>query len=122
MFSLEFDCPGGARQKINPNDFSVLLELCTNQVTHFYSERKNTAEMIRLLDILVADYCDMRDALPVLGCGILAHVERVLQENRLEQCEERVWFLAASGACPTSRVRAISKHHRVRFQRYGASL
>ena len=36
------------------------LELCTNQVTHFYSERKNTAEMIRLLNLLARQYrtCD----------------------------------------------------------------
>jgi transposase len=32
------------------------LELATNQVTHFYSQRKNTAEMIKLLEILLAKY------------------------------------------------------------------
>jgi len=36
------------------------LELSTNQVTHFYSEKKNTDEMIRLLDILLEQYCDQR--------------------------------------------------------------
>ena len=35
------------------------LELCTNQVTHFYSEKKNTKEMIRLLDVLLAKYTEM---------------------------------------------------------------
>jgi transposase len=36
------------------------LELSTNQVTHFYSEKKNTAEMIRLLEVLLEQYdgCD----------------------------------------------------------------
>jgi transposase len=36
------------------------LELATNQVTHFYSEKKNTAEMIRLLEVLLVQYagCD----------------------------------------------------------------
>ena len=36
------------------------LELSTNQVTHFYSEKKNTAEMIKLLDVLLIQYanCD----------------------------------------------------------------
>jgi hypothetical protein len=36
------------------------LELSTNQITHFYSEGKNTAEMIKLLDLLVHEYagCD----------------------------------------------------------------
>lgn len=32
------------------------LELSTNQVTHFYAERKNTVEMIRLLHILLSQY------------------------------------------------------------------
>jgi transposase len=49
---------------------TAALELCTNQVTHFYSKRKNTAEMIKMLDILVAKYSDQdriylsRDAAP----------------------------------------------------------
>jgi len=34
------------------------LELSTNQVTHFYSPAKNTAEMVKLLDILVEKYAD----------------------------------------------------------------
>jgi hypothetical protein len=32
------------------------LELSTNQVTHFYSEKKNTAEMIKLLEVLLEKY------------------------------------------------------------------
>jgi transposase-like protein len=32
------------------------LELSTNQMTHFYSEKKNTTEMIKLLDILLKKY------------------------------------------------------------------
>jgi transposase len=34
------------------------LELSTNQITHFYSEKKNTDEMIKLMEILLADYKD----------------------------------------------------------------
>lgn len=39
---------------------TAALELSTNQVTHFYSEKKNTAEMIRLMEVLLAQYagCD----------------------------------------------------------------
>lgn len=36
------------------------LELSTNQITHFYSEKKNTDEMIRLLDILLRHYSKQR--------------------------------------------------------------
>jgi hypothetical protein len=32
---------------------TAALELSTNQVTHFYSEKKNTDEMIKLLDLIL---------------------------------------------------------------------
>lgn len=35
---------------------TAALELSTNQVTHFYSKKKNTAEMIKLLEILLEEY------------------------------------------------------------------
>ncbi len=35
---------------------TAALELSTNQVTHFYSEKKNSHEMIRLLDIITTKY------------------------------------------------------------------
>lgn len=37
---------------------TAALELSTNQVTHFYSERKNTTEMIKLLNVLIDNYSD----------------------------------------------------------------
>jgi hypothetical protein len=36
------------------------LELSTNQITYFYSDKKNTDEMIRLLDVLLAQYSNQR--------------------------------------------------------------
>jgi DDE superfamily endonuclease len=36
------------------------LELRTNQITHFYSERKNTKEMIKMVDILRRQYRSMK--------------------------------------------------------------
>jgi transposase len=35
---------------------TAALELSTNQITHFYSEKKNTDEMIRMLELLVSQY------------------------------------------------------------------
>lgn len=35
---------------------TAALELSSNQVTHFYSHKKNTAEMIKLLDLLLSNY------------------------------------------------------------------
>jgi transposase len=39
---------------------TAALELQSNQVTHFYSPRKNTTEMIRMLDLLLERYADRR--------------------------------------------------------------
>jgi DDE superfamily endonuclease len=35
---------------------TAALELATNQVTHFYSEKKNTEEIIKLIDMLARRY------------------------------------------------------------------
>lgn len=35
---------------------TAALELSENQITHFYSDKKDTAEMIRLLDLLISKY------------------------------------------------------------------
>ena len=39
---------------------TAALELQTNQVTHFYSKKKNTDEMIKLLDLLLIKYSYLR--------------------------------------------------------------
>jgi transposase len=39
---------------------TAALELSTNQITHFFSEKKNTAEMIRLFDVLLQQYSNQR--------------------------------------------------------------
>lgn len=37
---------------------TAALELSTNQIAHFYSENKNTTEMIKLLNLLIEKYSD----------------------------------------------------------------
>jgi len=37
---------------------TAALELSENQVTHFYSTRKNTDEMLKLLEVLLVKYAD----------------------------------------------------------------
>ena len=39
---------------------TAAIELSTNQVTHFFSPKKNTEEMIKLFDILCKQYIDMK--------------------------------------------------------------
>jgi len=65
----------GGRSLVGPHQFKTVpqrqrskgkliltaaLELSQNLVTHFYSESKNTDEMIKLLEILVSQYSDQR--------------------------------------------------------------
>ena len=57
---------------------TAALELSGNQVTHFYSPRKNTAEMIRMMELLVRSDRDRRQALPFLGCRFVAHLEEAV--------------------------------------------
>ena len=39
---------------------TAALELSGNQVTHFYSAKKNTGEMIRMMDVLIDRYAERR--------------------------------------------------------------
>ncbi|RKE26166.1 DDE superfamily endonuclease [Paraburkholderia sp. BL23I1N1] len=39
---------------------TAALELSSNQITHFYSDSKNTDEMIRMMNVLVVKYSDRR--------------------------------------------------------------
>jgi hypothetical protein len=65
----------GGRKRIGPEEnytipqwqkskgwliITAALELSTNQVTHFYSRRKNTDEMIRMADLLRSQYANRR--------------------------------------------------------------
>ena len=52
---------------------TAALELSGNQVTHFYSAKKNTGEMIRMMDVLIDDTPNA-GTLPLLGCSVLAHL------------------------------------------------
>ena len=39
---------------------TAALELSCNQITHFYSNKKNTTEMIKMMEVLVAKYPDRK--------------------------------------------------------------
>lgn len=39
---------------------TAALELSSNQVTHFYSKKKNTEEMLKMMDMLLSRYSDRR--------------------------------------------------------------
>jgi len=65
----------GGRKRVGPDENYIIpqrqkskgwliltaaLELSTNQVTHFYSQKKNTEEMIRMADLLRSQYANCR--------------------------------------------------------------
>ncbi|MHB1305317.1 MAG: transposase [Acidiphilium sp.] len=54
---------------------TAALELSGNQVTHFYSDKKNTTEMIRMMDVLLDRYAGSPNALPFVGCGVVARLQ-----------------------------------------------
>lgn len=63
------------------------LELSTNQMTHFYSSKKNTDEMIKLLDILLDQYKD-EDCIYLSWDVASWHISKKLNE-RVEEVNKR---------------------------------
>ena len=61
---------------------TAALELSGNQITHFYCARQNTAEMIRMMEVLVEQYWDRRK-LYLSWDGASWHISK-----RLFQCIE----------------------------------
>lgn len=59
---------------------TAALELSGNRVTHFYSNKKNTAEMIRMMELLVLQYRDYRK-LYLSWDAASWHISKQLQES-----------------------------------------
>lgn len=59
---------------------TAALELSSNQITHFYSDRKNTTEMIRMMDVLLDRYADRR-TLYLSWDAASWHVSKKLQQR-----------------------------------------
>src|SRR5262249_18634831 len=56
------------------------LELVTNQVTHFFSDKKDTEEMVKLLDVLLVQYADC-DRIHLSWDAASWHCSRQLEER-----------------------------------------
>jgi len=79
---------------------TAALELSTNQVTHFYSLKKNTFEMIKLIDILINQYHD-QERLYLCWDAVSWHNSKILKNyiedhNKLKKPEVRLAPLPAS--------------------------
>lgn len=75
---------------------TAALELSTNQITHFYSETKNTEEMIKLLDVLLRQYFDQR-CLYLSWDAASWHISNKLNER---VCEVNGLVESARGGSP----------------------
>ena len=82
------------------------LELSTNQMIHFYSKKKNTEEMIKLLNLLVHQYSDQEciyfswDAASWHGSKKLnAEVEKINSSNFKKQIKSPIVKLAPLPSC-----------------------
>ena len=62
---------------------TAALELSSNQVTHFYSPRKDTAEMIRMMDALLVKYAD-RETIYLSWDAASWHISKKLRQ-RIEE-------------------------------------
>ena len=62
---------------------TAALELSGNQVTHFYSNKKNTTEMIRMMDTLLVKYSDRR-TLYLSWDAASWHVSKMLKQRIAE--------------------------------------
>jgi transposase len=74
---------------------TAALELSGNQVTHFYSPRKNTGEMLRMMELLVERYHDRRKLYPSWDAASW-HISK-----RLHQRVEEHNATVAAGGGPT---------------------
>jgi transposase len=72
---------------------TAALELSSNQVTHFYSSKKNTAEMIRMMELLIEKYHD-RQKLYLSWDAASWHISKRLRQ-RIE--EHNVVVLSGGG-------------------------
>jgi hypothetical protein len=67
---------------------TAALELASNQVSHFYSTKKDTAEMIRMMEILVDQYRD-RKKIYLSWDAASWHISKELRE-RIERYNSEV--------------------------------
>jgi hypothetical protein len=94
--------------------------LSSNQITHFYSLKKNTDEMIRMMEVLAGEYHD-RTKIYLSWDAASWHIS----EKLFERIDKRNAAIGGNGPwvetppLPT-RAHAVPQCDRGRFQRHGA--
>jgi transposase len=95
---------------------TAALELSENQVTHFYSERKNTDEMLKLLEILLVKYAN-QSCIYFSWDAASWHASKKLYQ-RVEEVNSDVSDRTSNPACQTCTATflcAVPERNRVSF-------
>ena len=98
---------------------TAALELSTNQVTHFYSEKKNTAEMIKLLDILLEQNRHLSRIFLSWDAASWHISKRLSERIASQQCHGPCHGLHACGIGTAPGGRSVLECDRVSVQRHG---
>jgi len=53
-------------------------------VRHFYSLKKNTTEMIRMMELLLERYKEKKKPLPFVGCRVVAYLKETFSRGSEE--------------------------------------
>lgn len=72
---------------------TAAIELASNQVTHFYSEKKNTAEMLRMMNVLIDRYKDRRRiylSWDAASWHVSKELNKKIEEHNLSGCPPTV--------------------------------
>ena len=78
---------------------TAAIELSSNQVTHFYSSKKNTAEMMRMMDKLLDQYQDRRQ-LYLSWDAASWHVSKALNKHIEDHNRTRLGPIVAVALLP----------------------
>jgi len=78
---------------------TAAIELSSNQVTHFYSSRKNTEEMIRMMKVLIGKYKDQK-RIYLSWDAASWHVSKRLSEQIEDHNTSGTWPVVATAPLP----------------------
>ena len=101
---------------------TAALELSGNQVTHFYSAKKNTAEMIRMMELLVKRYCDQAETVSFLQDAASLAISRNALHQRVQEHNTGLCLAAAVPIVEdrsTTLRRSVPQRDRVYLQWHG---
>ncbi len=78
---------------------TAAIELSSNQITHFYSSRKNTEEMIRMMKVLI-DKCKERKRIYLSWDAASWHISKRLTEQIEDHNSSGTWPVVATAPLP----------------------